>query len=143
MLALTLTAVLALFPANPAILTVQIAEAATIAPLTSPDDIAAYVTQQATWAEVPTRRALYVAGHESFFVATSTGDLTITCHQGPNRGKPVRARGVWQITDCYHPEVSDAEAYSVEWSTAWALPLLADPATCRHEWTQCRRYYGL
>lgn len=32
-------------------------------------------------------------------------------------------RGLWQISSRWHPQVTDAEAFSVEWSTRYALQL--------------------
>lgn len=132
-------AVLLVIPTDPSVLTVPIVHAAELD--TSTTTVAEYVAQEARDAGVPLARALYVARVESKgFDAFATGDMDITCPRGPNKGKPVRARGLWQITECYHPEVTDAEAYSFIWSTQWALPRLKNPATCRQEWTACRAY---
>jgi hypothetical protein len=41
---------------------------------------------------------------------------------GPlNFGQKERSRGLWQINDCWHSEVSDPIAYSEVSSTIWAL----------------------
>lgn len=136
----TIVSVLALFPNDSALLTVPVAHAAALeAPLTPQ----AYIEQQARLYNVSVPLALYVAGHESpGFIATSTGDMNIICRSGPNRGKPVRAKGNWQITDCYHAEVTDAQAFDLTWSTAWAMPILKNPVTCKHEFSTCRDYYA-
>lgn len=80
--------------------------------------------------------------HESDASTTiRDGDMAITCPAGPNKGKPVRARGLWQFTECYHPEVSDAEAYDMASSTTLALPLLRNEKTCRNQFSTCDQYY--
>ncbi len=104
---------------------------------TSTTSVAIFIESQSRLNFVPVKRALAVSGGESHFIASSTGDMNIIC---PRTGKPVRARGIWQITECYHPEVSDEQAYDVASSTAWAMDRLGDDETCKQEWTQCRLY---
>lgn len=82
--------------------------------------------------------ALYVAYGESSFDTQEIGDMKIPC---PLTGKPVRARGLWQITECFHPEISDDIAFSLESSTEWAMKILSDKRKCIREWTICRNYY--
>ena len=45
--------------------------------------------------------------------AESSGNTQATGYNGPTQGCPngSRDRGLWQINDCYHPDVSDACAY--------------------------------
>lgn len=124
------------------VLTVPIAEAAIVYDFNSTSTVADYVANQAIQFDVPVNRALYISKNESSFIATTTGDMELKCRVGVNKGKPVRARGIFQITDCYHPEVTDQEAFSVEWSTRWAMERMRDDATCRKEWTTCRVYLG-
>ena len=106
---------------------------------TSTSTVRAYIESQT---DLP--RAVFIARGESHFVWNERGDMDIICwnKRSPFYGKPVAARGVWQITRCYHPEVTDAQADDVEWSTAWALPRIADKKKCIKEWTQCRLYYA-
>lgn len=87
--------------------------------------------------------AEFVAGNESGFVYNQRGDLNLTClnTDSPYYGRKVYARGVWQITRCYHPEISDAQADDVIWSTIWAVSRLKNKKLCMQEWTQCRLYY--
>lgn len=92
-------------------------------------------------AGIHTDVALFVAKNESNYNPFIIGDMNIICSYGPNKGKPVRARGLYQITDCSHPEITDAQAFDADWSIAWAIPRLADYKTCRKEWTTCRWYY--
>jgi len=88
---------------------------------------------------------IYIVEHESGYDQYSLGDMTITCKKrdSPNYGKPVRARGILQFTDCYYPEVSDSEAFDPLWSLDKALPMIADKKTCLAQWTTCRDYYKL
>ncbi len=57
-----------------------------------------------------------VSGESSYQIKPKDGDMNITCPRGINKGKPVRARGAVQITECYFPEVTDEQAYDVEFS---------------------------
>jgi len=118
-----------------AILPIGIAVAsASTPPLTFPDhaSIRAYIVQEANSAGVPPAEALFIAQHESHFDPTSTGDTDKTC---PQTGVKQRSRGLWQISDCYHPEVDDATAYSVVRSTAWAIRQMLDNP---NEWSTWR-----
>lgn len=81
--------------------------------------------------------------HESGFNPNDVGDMDLTCPIGPYKGKPVYAQGIWQITRCYHGEVSHEQALDVVWSTQWAMDRLKDKDTCKKEWTTCRWYYNL
>lgn len=79
---------------------------------------------------------LYVLEHESRYCQDKLGDMDIF-----REGKPVRARGCWQITQFFHPEISDECAFDLVCSTTWAIPRLKDKKTCIHEWSTCRDYY--
>lgn len=57
---------------------------------------------------------------ESGASSTVIGDMNKICKKGPNKGKPVRARGAWQITECHWPEITDEQAFNPIWSTSWA-----------------------
>lgn len=136
-----LVALLLAAPKNPETLSSFLVSHADVAPydFTSTTSTRAYIEHATTTPD----RALYIAEHESDFVRNARGDKDITCNNSKSvyYGKPVYARGVWQITRCWHPEVSDEQADDVEWSTAWALPLVANPKTCRAEWTTCRAFF--
>ncbi len=81
----------------------------------------------------------YIVDGESGYDPTQKGDLTLKCK---STGKAVYARGLLQITRCFHPEISDAQAFDLDFSLNWALPLLKNEASCKREWTVCRRYYA-
>ena len=57
---------------------------------------------------------------ESSGSSTVIGDMNIICKKGPNKGKPVRARGLFQITECHWPKITDEQAFNPVWSTLWA-----------------------
>ena len=66
------------------------------------------------------------------------GDLDITCER---TGKPIRSRGIVQISECYHPEISDDEAYSPEWSLNYAADKIANGTIWReHMVCNCYTY---
>lgn len=68
---------------------------------------------------------------ESSYQADAVGDMKLLCRQGPFRGLPVRARGLAQITRCYHPEVSDFEAFSPRFAVDWMAEEIAEGHGCR------------
>jgi hypothetical protein len=108
-------------------------ELATTTQVLIPED---YFKQQAISNAVSVDLILYIVEHESRFCKDQLGDMEIY-----KNGKPVRARGCWQITEYYHPEISDKCAFDIVCSTAWAIPRLKDKETCLKEWTTCRDYY--
>ena len=95
----------------------------------SADSIKSFIADRARVAGVPVAQALFIAEHESQFDPTRLGDTDKVC---PSTGLIQRSRGLWQISDCYHPEIDDATAYNVKRSTAWAMrQLLINP----NEWS--------
>jgi hypothetical protein len=54
-----------------------------------------------------------VARCESSLNPTAVGDTHLTC---PMTGQPIRSRGIVQIADCYHPNVSDDQAFDPDFS---------------------------
>lgn len=77
----------------------------------------------------------YIVYKESSYNRTAVGDMHIPCEFN---GKPVRARGPVQITECYYPQVSDEDAFDWDYSLNFLGKKLA-AGNC-HEWTTCRRY---
>ena len=77
-----------------------------------------YVAAQAVKAGLSADLAVCIAEHESRFQPDALGDGHLTC---PMTGEPQRSRGLFQISDCWHPEVPDEIAFSVASSTEWAL----------------------
>lgn len=85
----------------------------------------------------------YIVSHESGYDPKNIGDLDITCRSGPNRGLPVYARGIMQITRCYHPEISNKDAEDIAFSLNWSLPYLKNKTLCESMWSTCQDYYKL
>lgn len=123
---------------NPSALTVDLSTVNDKPDFTSTTTVRNYIASS-----TPLKRAIVIAQRESGFIYNQRGDMDITCWRaGPYYGEPVAARGIWQITRCYHPEITDEQADDPEWSTQWALPRIKDPVTCRNEWTTCRLLLG-
>lgn len=61
--------------------------------------------------------------------------MNIVCER---TGKPVRARGLWQWTECYHPEISDECAYDVYCSTVSFFEYVKGKPKRLKEWTVYR-----
>ena len=57
---------------------------------------------------------------ESGLVPSKVGDMKYLCTSGVNLGKPIRAKGLVQITDCYEPTITDAQAFDPDWALNWA-----------------------
>lgn len=99
-----------------------------------------YVLEQAKIAGVHVAKVDHMAEHESHYNTKAVGDMNITCER---TGKPVRARGIFQITECFHPEVSDEQAFDYKWATAWALNIIAhSKKDCISQWATCASWYS-
>lgn len=80
--------------------------------LNTPYLIRSYVESQALEYGINPKMAACIVGHES---------------QWQDRdGDDGNSRGYWQISRIWHPEVSDATAYSLASSTAWSLQRIAE-----------------
>lgn len=82
--------------------------------------------------------AQYVVSRESQYNPNAKGDLHTKC---PTTGKPVLARGLTQITRCYHPEVSDAQAYDPNFNLDFGMKLMKNKITCMSQFSTCKQYY--
>ncbi len=92
--------------------------------------VRAYVRTQAIEYGVNPLLALWIVKHESQFNPLAKGDGEAS-------------RGLWQISKIYHPEVSDAAAFSVASSTEWSLERIR--AGKASEWSTyrfCRTLYN-
>lgn len=96
------------------------------------------ITEAAKEAGVNPSLALLIVKNESSFNPKALGDGHLICKQGPNKGKYIQSRGLWQINDCAWPEVTDEQAYDVDWSTAWAIPKVIEMPCI---WTAYRNEY--
>lgn len=95
----------------------------------SPKEVKAYVRSEAGEYGVDPRLALWIVKHESQFNPRAKGDGEAS-------------RGLWQISKIYHPEVSDADAFSVTSSTHWSLNRIRSGKV--NEWSTyryCRTLY--
>jgi hypothetical protein len=111
----------------------------------SPEDVRSYVLAEAKKAGVWVAKIDHIVSRESQYNANAKGDLDIICadKRSPHYGEPVYARGLWQITRCFHPDITDAQAFDPEWSTAWALGKIASSKKlCLMLWTECRTWYN-
>lgn len=89
-----------------------------------------YVQTEAHEYGVDPLLALWIVKHESSFDPLAKGDGEAS-------------RGLWQISKIYHPEVSDAAAFSVASSTQWSLKRIR--AGKANEWSTyrlCRTLYN-
>lgn len=97
------------------------------------DEIIATINRISTEMGYPTPIiAIEIARGESRFNPNAVGDGHLTCKK---TGKPIRSRGVYQINNCAHPNITDAQAFDIEWSTEWTINQLKK-GNCRI-WTQC------
>lgn len=126
------------FPTNPATLSVPKVEAVEYVPdFTSTTTTAAYTRLEASKWGVSEELADYVASHEGNYNPTARGDL-----KPLKNGIAPYARGLWQITREFHPEISDSQSDDPIWSTAWAMPILKDRKKCIQEFSACRDFYS-
>lgn len=76
----------------------------------------------------------YIVKKESQYNPKAIGDMNLICKR---TGKPVRARGILQITECWYPDVSDACAFDVECSLDRMLPVMK--TDCESQWSTCQK----
>lgn len=106
--------------------------------------VPAMVTYYATKYRVGQDLAHYIAKHESEYDPNNKGDLTITCHNKQSKfyGQPVYARGVYQLTRCYYPQVTDEQAFDPQYNIQFAMQIIAKGRdTCINQFSTCRDYY--
>ena|SRR3990167_7489674 len=106
-----------------------------VSALTAQETILVLIKKYEEKYDTPQGLLLAIVKAESSLNPLAEGDMDIICRR---TGEPVRARGLVQITACWHPSVSDEEAYD----PAFSLEFLAKnlkKGRC-HWWTTCRRY---
>lgn len=89
---------------------------------------------------VPKERLQYITWNESHYNKNAIGDMNLIC---PKTGLPVRARGVLQITECYHPEVSDECAFNIECSFSKMILIIKEDSNCRIQFSTCNTYLSM
>jgi len=82
-------------------------------------------------------KIIFIARCESQIEPDALGDSHLICAKTQ---KPVRSRGVWQINNCAHPEISDEQAFDLEWSTNWAMEIFKKGEETK-EWRRCASKY--
>lgn len=94
--------------------------------------VVAFVKKESLAHGVNPQMAVFIMGEETdfrpdVFNGKILGDTHLICREkkSPNFGKPQRARGPYQINDCYNWDVSDEVAFDLERSTAWAMPVMS------------------
>ena len=111
-----------------------------IAEVEVPLSVQELVTQYADKFGVDQQLAHHIAFGESGYNPLAIGDMNIHC---PMTGKPIRARGVMQLTECWYSHVSDEEAFDAETNIKIAMEVIAKgKSTCISQFTTCRAYYN-
>ncbi len=82
-------------------------------------------------------KIIYIARCESQLDHQAVGDGNLTC---ASTKKPMRSRGIWQINECGHPEINDAQAFDPAWSTDWAMEVFKKGSEAK-EWQRCTNKY--
>ena len=96
------------------------------------------ITRFANHFEVPPKLLIHMAYAESGVNPDAIGDMEIICKR---TGKPVRSRGMFQISECYHPEVSDSQAKDIDFALIFTAQMI-QKGRC-FEWTTCRKWYRI
>lgn len=81
---------------------------------------------------------VFVARCESELNYSAIGDGHLMC---ASTGNPMRSRGLWQINECGHSEISDKQAFDPIWSTDWAMEVFKKGDNAK-EWKRCSRKYA-
>ena len=118
---------------------VSIAEAPNYSSGITPLSIKGLVTKMAYEKGVPQNLAHYVIFHESQYNINAKGDQNLICKR---TGLPVNARGLGQITECWHPEITDEQAYDPIFALNWSLNIMKSKDDCIREFSTCRNYYN-
>jgi hypothetical protein len=82
-------------------------------------------------------KVIFIARCESQMRYGALGDSHLICQ---STKKPMRSRGIWQINECGHPEVSDEQAFGPSWSTDWAMEIFKNGNESK-EWKACSNKY--
>lgn len=124
---------------------VYVAHAEDVDQLQTKQQIKDYVLSEAVKARVDVHKIDYIVEHESHYDPKAIGDLNVVCSnkKSPYYGKETYARGLWQITRCWYPDITDEQAHDVKWSTEWALNVIGNSRKdCITQWSTCRAWYG-
>lgn len=104
--------------------------------LNSKEEIEAYIVKRAIETGIPVDRALHVAKAESHLEPNATGDLSLICKR---TGEAVYARGIYQLTRCYYPQVSDETAFDAKKNIDYVFDNgLLKEGTCQSQFSTCK-----
>lgn len=112
----------------------------------TPGEVREYILAEAKEVGVHIAKIEFMVKNESKFDRHAKGDMNIICpnKNSPAYGKPVEARGPWQITRCWFPQISDVQAYDPVWSTDWALSIISkSKKDCIQLWSTCRKWHTM
>lgn len=82
-------------------------------------------------------KVIFIARCESQLKLDAVGDGYLTCAKTKT---PMRSRGLWQINQCGHPEITDEQAFDPVWSTNWAIDVFQKGNETK-EWQRCTKKY--
>lgn len=80
-----------------------------------------FIEIEAIKRDLDPRIVLWIVEKESQFFPLNVGDKNYVCKKGTNKGRITPSRGLFQISNCSHYEVSDEVAFSITGSTNWSL----------------------
>lgn len=101
------------------------------------DTIASLVKEKSIEYGVDYAVAMTIIQNESRFYPDRVGDTHLICKavNSPYYGQYMRSRGLVQINDCWHPEVTDAQAFDIMFSIEFLMIALKE-GRC-YEWSTC------
>ncbi len=97
-----------------------------------------YITCRAIKEGIDHVRAEWIGAHESQYDEKRIGDEHYIC---PKTRKKSPSYGLWQISQCYHPEVSQEDALDAEKSTTWALDKIRKRPEEWSSWKFRKKWY--
>lgn len=112
-------------------------EAVAIESPATPETIEGMIRSKAHSNNLDEEKIIFVARCESQIEPRSIGDGHLTCSR---TGEQVSSRGIWQINNCAHPEISDEQAFDPMWSTDWAMEVFKKGDEGK-EWKRCTSRY--
>ncbi|MEW5907593.1 MAG: transglycosylase SLT domain-containing protein [Patescibacteria group bacterium] len=107
---------------------------------TRPQSLEEMIRQKARANNLNEEKIIFIAQCESQIEPEAIGDGNFICGK---TNKPMHSRGIWQINECSHPEISDEQAFDPEWSTDWAIEIFNKGDELK-EWRRCtKKWYNL
>ncbi len=100
----------------------------------TPEDL---IREKARANNLDEEKIIFIARCESQIEPEAIGDGHLVCSRTQ---KQINSRGVLQINNCAHPEISDEQAFDLEWSTNWAIEIFKKGEESK-EWKRCTNKY--